>query len=185
MEMPDRPHAARLGVLFVYFCLLAYALWNYPVGYQILPVLVLSAAVWLLYEYFQGPKMGELSSAAFIGLFLMIFDFIVQNAGAALGLWQVTETALHVMYVPIEIMLLTLIGGTAWALAQPKRFGLIDSALDIALFSVFGMVGEFMLIRNGVMLYSGGWTSAYAFAGYLATWCALTWLRYRIPADAR
>jgi len=181
----DRPHAAKLGVLFAYFCLLAYALWNYPVGYQILPVLVLSAAAWLLYGYSRGPKPAELRAAAFIGLFLMLFDFAVQNAGAALGLWQVTLTAFHVLHVPIEIMLLTLIGGTAWALAQPKKFGLIDSALDIALFSVFGMVGEFMLIRNGVMSYSGGWTPAYAFAGYLVTWCMLTWLRYRIPAGAR
>jgi len=185
MDMPDKPHAAKLSVLFAYFCLLAYVLWNFQIGYVILPLLVASAIAWLLYEYSRGRKPAELRAAAFIGLFLMLFDFAVQNAGGALGLWQVTQTALRVIYVPIEIMLLTLVGGTAWALAQPKRFGLVDSALDIALFSVFGMVGEFLLIRNGVMLYSGPWTSALAFAGYFATWCILTWLRYRAAGRAR
>jgi hypothetical protein len=185
MEMPDRLHAAKLSVLFAYFCALAFILWNFQVGYPILPILVLSAAVWLLYEYSLGRSAADLKDAALIGLFLMLFDFAVQNAGGALGLWQIRQTALHVVYVPIDIMLLTLIGGTAWALAQPKRFNPIDSALDIALFSVFGMIGEFLLMKNGIMMYSGGWTSAYAFAGYLVTFIALTWLRYRVPIGAR
>jgi hypothetical protein len=175
----DSVHAAKIGVLFAYFCALAYLLWNYDVGYAILPVLVASGLAWLLYEHSLKPKPAALRSALFIGLFLMVFDFIVENAGAALGLWQVTKTALYVAYVPLEIMILTLAGGTAWALAQPRRFSPLDSCIDIALFSVFGMLGEFMLIRNGIMAYAGGWTSFHAFFGYLATWCLLTWLRYR------
>ena len=176
----DKIHAMKIAVLFVYFCILAYVLWTYDVGYIILPILVLSAIIWFLYEYSQGVKRPRLNAAFEIGLFLMIFDFIVENAGALFDLWQVGQSALHVIFVPVEIMALCLIGGTAWALAQPKKFGRMDTALDIALFSVFGALGEFLLIKNGIMFYSGGWTSIHAFLGYFITWCLLHYLRYKV-----
>lgn len=176
----DKPHATRLVVLFVYFLLLAFILWKYDVGYIILPVLVASAVIWFIYEYTRGVKKKALNAAFEIGLFLMLFDFVVQNLGALLDLWQVVDTALHVIYVPIEIMALTLIGGTAWALAQPKNFNRINSALDVLLFSVFGAAGEFLLIKNNVMFYSGGWTSLHAFLGYFITWSILHYLRYNV-----
>ena len=178
----DKMHGLKVGILFVFFCILAYLLWSYDIGYPILPVLVLSGIVWFVYEYKFAKKVKakELNSAFEIGMFLMIFDFAVENIGALLGLWQVTKTAFHVIFVPIEIMALCLIGGTAWALAQPKRFMVINSALDILLFSTFGMIGEFLLIKNGVMAYSGWWTSAFAFLGYLITWISLHFLRYRV-----
>ena len=174
----DKAHARKLAVLFAYFCMLAYLMWGYDVGYAILPALVLSAAAWLGYECSRRPKIAELRSAAAIGMLLSLFDFGVQNLGALLGFWQVTGTALHVGYVPVEIILLALIGGTAWALAQPKSFSRLDSILDIALFSTFGMLGEALLVKNGIMRYAGGWNPACALLGYIATWCLMTCLRY-------
>jgi len=176
----DKNHAMKIGILFVYFCILAYILWTYKIGYVILPILVLSSIAWFLYEYSRGVKQTVLNAAFEIGLFLMLFDFIVENVGAFFGLWQVGTSALFVSFVPIEIMALCLIGGTAWALAQPKKFGKMDTALDIALFSMFGTLGEFLLIKNGIMSYSGGWTSLHAFLGYFITWCLLHYLRYRV-----
>jgi len=176
----DKNHATKIGILFVYFCILAYILWTYDVGYIILPILVLSSIAWLLYEYSHGVKQAVLNAASGIGLFLMLFDFIVENVGAFFGLWQVGTSALFVIFVPIEIMALCLIGGTAWALAQPKKFSRMDSVLDIMLFSAFGTLGEFLLIKNGIMTYSGGWTSIHAFIGYFITWCLLHYLRYKV-----
>jgi len=178
--MLEKPHAYKLLGLFMYFCLLAYMLWRFDIGYAILPLLVLSAIGWLEYEWQKDPKHLAPVDAVKIGFFLMVFDFAVENAGASLGLWHVVESGLFVLAVPIEIMLLALFGGTAWALAQPKKFSRINSALDIALFSVFGMIGEFLLIKNGIMEYSGGWTSLHALAGYVITWCILLFVRYRV-----
>jgi hypothetical protein len=176
----EKTHATKLGILFIFFVILAYILLNFEIGYLVLPVLLVSAVIWLIYEYSRGVKKKNLNAAFEIGLFLLLFDFAVENLGALFDLWQFTETMMHVITVPIEIMGLTLIGGTAWALAQPKKFNRINSAFDILLFSLFGMVGEFLLIQNGMMFYSGGWTSAHAFLGYFITWSILHYLRYRV-----
>jgi hypothetical protein len=176
----DKSHAKKIGFLFIYFLILAYLLWTYNIGEIILPILVLSAILWFFLEYLTGVKQKDLNAAFEIGLFLMLFDFAVENIGGLMDLWQVTQTAFHVIFVPIEIMALTLIGGTAWALAQPKKFNKINSALDILLFSIFGAAGEFLLIKNGMMFYSGGWTSIHAFLGYFITWSILHYLRYKI-----
>ena len=176
----DRNHGYRIGILFIFFTILALLLWQYDVGYSILPLLLIGALVWFAYEYMQGTNRKQLNAAFEIGLFLMLFDFAVENIGAILGLWEVTQSLFKVVYVPIEIMALTLIGGTAWALAQPKKFNKINSVLDILLFSVFGALGEFLLIKNGIMAYSGGWTSIHAFIGYFITWNILHYLRYNV-----
>lgn len=176
----NRNHGLHIAILFIFFIILALWLWQFDVGYPILPILVASALVWFVYEYVHGINKKELNSAFEIGLFLMLFDFAVENLGAVFGLWEVTESLFKVIHVPIEIMALTLIGGTAWALAQPKKFNKINSALDILLFSVFGAVGEFLLIKNGIMFYSGGWTSIHAFLGYFITWNILHYLRYNV-----
>jgi hypothetical protein len=176
----DNAHAMRIGILFIFFSLLAILLWTYDVGYVILPLLLVGALIWFVYEYLHKKDKTLLNAAFEIGLFLMIFDFAVENIGAILGLWEVTQSLFKVIYVPIEIMALTLIGGCAWAMAQPKAFNKINSALDILLFSVFGALGEFLLIKNGIMFYSGGWTSIHAFLGYFITWNILHYLRYNI-----
>lgn len=181
----NKTHVMKLGVLFIFFLILAFFLWNYDVGYIILPVLLAAAVIWFIYEYTRGVKKKDLNTAFEIGLFLLLFDFAVENIGAILEFWQVTKTVFHVIYVPIEIMALTLVGGAAWALAQPKKFNKMNSALDILLFSVFGAAGEFLLIKNNIMFYSGGWTSIHAFLGYFITWCILHYLRYRVVPIVR
>lgn len=148
--MLDRQHLTRIVVLFIYFTVLGYYFYNYAPGYVIWPILVGSAIVWFGAEYYQNIKNTALVKNAFLlGFFLMVFDFIVENIGATLNLWRVSVTTFPVIAVPIEVMLLCLIGGTAWALAQPKKFNQYNAILDILLFSIFGMIGEFTLIQNG------------------------------------
>ena len=147
----DKNHAFRIGILFVFFTIVAFSLWAFQADARILLFLVLSAIVWFAFEYAQGVSRKQLNAAFEIGLFLMLFDFAVENLGAVFGLWGVTQSAFKVIHVPIEIMALALIGGMAWALAQPKKFSRANSALELLLFSVFGMAGEFLLIKNGIM----------------------------------
>jgi len=176
----DQTHLKKLGFLSAYFIILAFLLWNHVLADLILHLLVISALIWFFYEYLQKRSPAELNIAFELGIFLMLFDFIVENAGAVLGLWQVVQTTFHVAYVPIEIMALTLIGGAAWALAQPGKFTRINSAIDILFFSAFGALGEYMLIKNNIMHYANGWTSMHAFLGYFITWSLLHYLRYRV-----
>lgn len=170
----DKMHITKIGILLVYFSLLAILLYYATPGYVILPALVASAVVWLAIECrLNNCDRRLMKAAVLMGLFLMLFDFAVENLGGYFNLWQVKLTVLHVGYVPIEIMLVCLIGGAAWALAQPKKFHWINTAADIALFSIFGALGEFLLIRNGIMFYYPPWTSVLAVIGYFITWVLL------------
>lgn len=51
------------------------------------------------------------------------------------------------------------------ALYLPKRFDKVYSICDILLLSTFGALGEFILVKNDILAYMGGWTSIHAFMG--------------------
>ena len=168
----DKLHLKKVFILGSYFSLLALVFWFFKLEYFIWPILIFSSIIWFLYEYSTGGK-SILKQAIFLGIFLMAFDFIVENAGGFLGFWSVDVSLFYVGYVPVEVMLLILVGGTAWAMAQPKKIYTVNVAADVLLFTLFGALGEFVLIRNGMMKYSNGWISLYALLGYFVTWLML------------
>ncbi len=111
-------------------------------------------------------------------IFLLLFDLVVENSGRLLGLWEVYGSIYFIGAVPIEVMALALVGGTAWALYQPSDFNKVYSIVDISLFSLFGTLGEYVLLTKGLMVYSGGWTTVHAVMGYALTWVILHFLVY-------
>lgn len=160
--------------LIVLFSSLAVLFWYSPVSYSFLLwwILVACAVGWLFVELRNREGKGVWRAAG-IGLFLMLFDFAVENLGKIAGLWESFNSAFLVLAVPIEVMLLALIGGTAWALYQPKEFSGLYSLTDILVFAAYGTLGEFILGEKGLMIYMGGWTSFHAFVGYVVTWAML------------
>lgn len=140
-------------------------------GYVVYTTLVTTALLWLIYEVWDEKE--RLSPAVFLGFFLMVFDWAVENSGAVLGFWNTYQSQLFIWNVPIEIMLLCLAGGTAWAMHLPKRMNKSFVYLDSLIFAFFGALGEYLLIQNNLMSYSNGWTSAHAFLGYYVTWLIL------------
>jgi hypothetical protein len=161
-----------IGVIF-----LALTPTNSPILYWIL---VLSAAAWLVYEWNKN-KTFNMEKAAFLGIFLMLFDWFVETYGLFLGQWQTQFSIFTVGWaVPIEIMLLCIIGGAAWAMHFPKKLSMKYVLGDTAIFAFFGTVGEYLMIQNGHMVYMSGWTSAHAFVGYFITWLIMSWAWYRV-----
>ena len=150
--------------------------------------LVICAFGFLAFEYLvHKPSSEQFVNALYTGLFLMLFDFVVENSGTLFGLWRSNGGAITVLTVPIEVMLVCLIGGMAWALYVPKRFNIFFSAADLLVFSFFGALGEWVLIQNGMMTYYLWWTSIYAFIAYALTWFLLHSFRYLVvpePAEA-
>ncbi len=174
-------HLQRLVVLSLYFTLLWFYFSVYAPGYFIWLILITSALVWFLFEYYKNKyDVIILRNAIVLGLFLMIFNFIVENIGAYFNFWRVGMTVFHVMEVPIEVMFICLFGGAAWALAQPKKFNPISTVTNILLFSTFGMIGEGTLIHNEIMYYANGWTSFHAFGGYAIAWIILFYVWYKL-----
>lgn len=143
-------------------------------------ILVFSAVGWLLYEWNKNKKF-DLKRAFFLGAFLMFFDWFVETYGLFLGQWKTAGSLFAVgPVVPIEIMLLCLIGGAAWAIHFPKKLSWTYVAGDTLIFAAFGMIGEYLMQLNGLMTYMNGWTSAHAFIGYAITWLIMSLAWYKV-----
>jgi hypothetical protein len=166
--------------LLALFLLLAIAFYQLSLGGLIYFILLGCAIIWLILELKYDSKGKNLKNALLIGLFLMIFDFIVENSGGAAGLWTTHQSIFPIEFVPLEIMFICTIGGMAWALYLPKEQSLVYSLFDIIFFSFFGALGEALLIKSGLMNYTGGWTSIHAFFGYILTWVILHLMRYKV-----
>lgn len=143
-------------------------------GYAIYATLMFGAFLWLFYELIL--RKERIYPAILLGIFLMLFDWIFENLGAVYGLWTTHQSQLLVWSVPIEIMIVTLVGGTAWAMHLPKKIKKEFVIIESLIFAFFGSLGEYLLIQNYVMVYSGGWISAYAFISYFISWLILFWI---------
>ncbi len=147
-------------------------------GYSMYITLIATALVWLFYEWnFNG---RPLNPAWKLGVFLVVFDWIIENAGGLLGLWYTKHSLFTIGYVPIEIIALTFIGGTAWAMHLPDRINRNFLYLECLLFGFFGAFGEYLFQLNGLMVYGNSWTSTHAFFGYTIAWFILFGVWYTI-----
>jgi len=176
----------KLTNLAIVFITLAIVL---PIVLPFLPffsfwlILLVFSTAWFLIEVkLNWNNKTRIKKALLIGLFLMIFDFVFENLGILdtfLGHWQSFHSLFFVLYVPIEIIFITLLGGAAWALYLPRKFNIFYSIGDVLLFSTYGMVGEYILNSSGIMYYRGGWIPN-EFIGYMVTWIILHVLAYKV-----
>ena len=174
LNRADLSKATQVALVAV-FTLLAFAFHYGAVrSADYYAVLVLSACGWLAFEVVATrPGARRIGRALLLGLFLSAFDFLVETLGGVFGLWTTHYSALPLGFVPAEIALLCLVGGTAWALYIPKKMGLAGAAVDVFVFAFFGALGEALLIEAGLMRYAGGWNSWLAFAAYAVTFALL------------
>jgi hypothetical protein len=171
----------KLLKLLALFSILAIIFWVFTPGVFIWYTLVVCGIGWFLVEFNKHKeKKSIIKKALMIGLFLMVFDFAVENTGKVFGLWETHESLFFVLYVPIEIMILCTFGGAAWALYLPENFDKTHAFLDILVFSFFGALGEFIIMKNNLMSYGNGWTSYHAFIGYAITWMILHFINYKV-----
>ncbi|MBM3309141.1 MAG: hypothetical protein FJY77_02715 [Candidatus Altiarchaeales archaeon] len=170
----------KIAGLLALFILLALLFHYLELGRLIYYILLFCAVVWLALELKFDSSGKNIRNAFLVGLFLMVFDFAVENTGGFIGLWTTHQSILPIYFVPLEIIFICTLGGMAWALHLPKKFSPSYSLFDILLFSFFGALGEALLIKNSLMIYTGGWTSTHAFFGYFTTWVILHIIRYKI-----
>lgn len=151
-------------------------------GYLILDI---CAVGWFLLEYFFTEVRNIIKKALILGLFLMSFDWLFENFGALINLWETHGSLFSIGAVPIEIMFLALIGGTAWAMHLPKKFNRVFAFFECLIFAFYGALGEYLLIKNNLMTYitrntSFIWRSLHAFTAYFITWIILFTLWYKV-----
>jgi len=183
--VPGRDYACSCNTLLALvlaFMFMAFAISSGIIaGTFIYWMLVFAAMAFLAVEMYSWRKEpARITKAFLVGIFLLVFDFGFENAGWILGLWQTHYASVAVGVVPVEIMLVCLIGGTAWALYMPRKFNQLQSTMDVLTFAMYGAFGEFMLIGAGLMTYYAWWNSWLAFAAYALTWVILQFVKYRV-----
>jgi hypothetical protein len=173
----ERKEVTKLALITGYFVLLALLLYFVQIGQLAWDLLLVSAIAWFAIEARANRKM--LYRAMAIGAFLMLFDLVIENTGWVYGLWHtISPFALGV--VPLQVMGIAFFGGSAWMMYMPKRSDLWYLTANCFVFGLFGALGEWLLIKQGLFVYSLWWTSAYAFIAYFITWGILTVIRYRV-----
>ena len=173
-------------LLLWYFCALAVLFSIVDFGRQMYYILAVSAIGFAALEFklnWKGKTTQKLKDAALVGIFLLALDLVFENAGAAFGLWAVRWGLVMFGAVPVEIVIVTLFGGFAWALYMPAKFNFRHSLLDAAMFAFFGTFGEFLLIQGGLMSYYSWWNPALAFVSYAGAWALLNFVRYKVVEE--
>jgi hypothetical protein len=165
-----------IGIIF--YALTLYGLPDYLKS-MFYAILVVSSFMWLVYEWNKNKKIS-LAKPFMLGAFLMLFDWFVETYGLFLGQWHTAHSLFFVgTAVPVEIMMICLFGAAAWAIHMPKKFSWKYIAGDTVIFAFFGTLGEWLMQLNGLMVYTGGWTSAQAFIGYAITWMIMSLVWYK------
>jgi len=140
--------------------------------YPIWSVITLTALMWFAVEYYLKGKHREkyLKLAFIVGIFIMIFDFIVENLGYVFGFWISLNSIWLILAVPIEVMIAFLLGGAAFALFMLDiEWDYKFIALNSIIFSFFGAIAEWALILMELMQYGNNWSSVHAFLLYFVT----------------
>ncbi len=173
--------STELSVLVGYFILLGLLFYFVHVGQLAWWILLASAIVWFALEVYLN-KSRSLPKAMAVGLFLLVFDFIFENTGWVFGLWH-TISQFAVGVVPLQVMGIAFFGGTAWAMRMPRKFNAMHSLASCFVFALFGSLGEWLLIRQGLFVYAPAWNSLFAFISYFITWLMLIAVRYALTAE--
>ncbi|MEM3369712.1 MAG: hypothetical protein QXE90_02565 [Candidatus Micrarchaeia archaeon] len=114
-------------------------------------------------------KLKELNSRAIkLGIFLLVFDFIFENLGLLLGYWYTSGSILQLGAVPIEVMGIAFCAGFTYAVLFPRKFDTKLGFFSSVWIAAAGTAIEAILVSQGVLMYTGGWTSLHAFVSYFA-----------------
>ena len=136
-----------------------------------LPLLALAVAVFAIVT----TKCRELLKPAIImGLALVVIDFIVESAGAVMGLWQVNpETSVFMAgFVPLEVLGIAFFAGATYYYILAPKTDFKRMVFTALMISTAGMVLENELIAANHITYNPAANTGAiegAFANLLAT----------------
>ncbi len=144
---------------------------------------LLAAAVGILALMIAFPKKGkkrvDVKPFVAMGLFLAVFDFIVETAGGALGFWTTSGSVFPIGFVPIEVFFIAFAAGVAYRIVFPPKFSLKFGIASSLLIAVVGTGIESLLLSAGLLHYAGGWTSWHALVAYFLTFLMLHYVNSR------
>ena len=140
-------------------------------------LLITSIAILGCMRLFLSPKIDRIKKETYnrafkLGLFLVIFDFIFENAGLLAGYWYTSGSVLQLGAVPIEVVGIAFCAGYAYSLLFKEKYQKFNWEIGFftsLLIAVVGTLIEAILVSQGVLTYTGGWTSMHALISYFIT----------------
>ncbi len=145
--------------------LVDFTLWTY--------LLIVAASIFGCIVAAMRPSKDQLKKALLLGLFLAIFDFAFENAGAHAGLWYSQGGFAYLLAVPVQVFFIALLAGGAFHLVLPARKDALYTTSTALLIAAIGTGIESLLLDHGLLTYAGGWTSTHAILAYWATFMLL------------
>jgi len=132
-------------------------------------LLITAIALWAVIFYFKRPDKTTRKRAVKLGLFLLVFDFVFENIGYVLGLWEATGSIYRVIAPPIEVVGIALLAGYTYSVLFPKKFDWNLGLASSLLIAVTGVAFESILIGEKLLAYTGWWDSYFALVSYFVT----------------
>jgi len=134
-------------------------------------ILLLFAAIGIFSSIFTFRKRSknEVRRGIYLGIFLLVFDYIFETAGYYLNLWEATGSVFRLGAPPIEVLIIAFLAGFTYTMLFEKKFKLYYGLATSLLIAVVGTSFEALLISEGLLIYSGGWTSYHALVSYFVT----------------
>ncbi len=128
----------------------------------------------------QRKKRVDVKQFAALGLFLALFDFVVETAGGLLGFWSSSGSVLALGFVPIEVFFIAFAAGVAYRIVFSPTFSLAFGVASSLLIAVVGVGIESVLLGEGLLHYANGWTSWHALVAYFATFLVMHVINSRV-----
>ncbi len=136
-------------------------------------LLIAAISIWAIAYYLVRPNKETKRRAVALGLFLLIFDYIFENIGYQLGLWEASGSIYRLLAPPIEVMVVAFLSGYTYSLIFPKKFDWNIGLSSSLLIAVVGTAFEAILVGQNLLTYTGGWTSYHALISYFVTFLML------------
>jgi len=134
---------------------------------------------------FRKKESYRIKIGLLVGLFLMVFDFVVENLGKIFGFWESFYSIQFVLAVPIEVMIICIFTGANWAMLLPvKRDPKFSILYVLTTGSVLNYIEDYIIMSLGYMSpHANGWTPFICWLSYITTVFILHeltyWLYYR------
>lgn len=137
----------------------------------------LLALSFLVFVPFAIKYRQNLKKALLLGLFLAVFDWVFESAGALLNLWVSKGSIFFLWNIPLEVFLIAIFSGSVYYFVLEKKSSLGWLVLTSLLVAVVGMTMERALIELSLLQYFLAWNSVLAFISYFLVFAILFWVK--------
>ena len=136
-------------------------------------LLITSIVIWIGLVFTRKIGENDRKKAIILGIALAVFDFIFESIGAMTDLWTTSGSIFSLGAVPVEVAIIAFFAGFVYSIILPKNLNMKLGLLFTFIIAVAGASIELVLLSNGLVSYSGWWSSYHAVVSYFIVFYGL------------